>query len=227
MLFLRHSRIARVAVALLLTLAATRTVDAQPAPPRAGPPPSSADTPSASAPSIADALRHTADRLGLWGSVGLGRASAGLSCSTCADESTRAYALEGKIGVRLTSRFFMGAETFAWLDVFGNGIDRIARGSYIVARLYPLAQHRLFVHGGLGVASFRVYDDEIGFMTRSPSMSLATGYDWRIGNAIVTPAIAAVASTGGELRSSRTSNAVDDNARLTMLRTSVSFSWFR
>ena len=109
----------------------------------------------------------------------------------------------------------------------GNGIDRISRGTYLVARLYPLSQDRMFVHGGLGVASFRIYDDEIGFVTRSPSMSLAAGYDWRVGRVTLTPSFAAIASTGGDLRSSRTSNAVNDNARITMLRTSVAFSWFR
>lgn len=180
-----------------------------------------------SAPSIADALRHKADQLGLWATLGIGRASAGLSCSACANESTRAYVLDGAVGVRLTPRLLMGAQHFAWLDVFGGGVDRISRGTFLVTRLYPSTHRRLFLDGGVGVAAFRIYDDEAGFTTQAPSLSLAVGYDWRVGTVILTPTIATVASTGGDLRSSRTSNTVSENARLTMLRTSVSFSWFR
>ena len=181
----------------------------------------------ASAPSLAEAIRHTANRLGIWGTVGLGRASAGLHCDACATESTRAYVLDGSIGVRFTPKLLMGVETFAWLDVFGGGVDRISRGTYLVTRLYPSTSHKVFLSGGVGVASFRIYDDEIGFATRSPSLSLGLGYDWRVGTVTLTPTISAVASTGAQLRSNRTNNAVAENARLSMLRTSIAFSWFR
>ncbi len=176
--------------------------------------------------SVGGALKRSADRHGLWGSLGLGRGSAGLSCSTCAGETTKAYSLTGTIGLRVTPKFLVGVESFAWLDVVGGGVDRIARGTYLIARSYPFSS-RVFVHGGLGVASFEVNDGEVAFSTRSPSMSLGLGFDWRLGGFTLTPAITAIMSTGGPLTSDRTNNAVTDNAQLGMLRTSVALSWFR
>ncbi|MBL0171279.1 MAG: hypothetical protein IPP90_11205 [Gemmatimonadaceae bacterium] len=178
-------------------------------------------------PGVGSALRRSADRHGLWGSLGIGRATAGLHCDACVRETTRAYAVHGTLGVRLSSRFLVGAETFAWLDVIGGGVDRIARGTYLVARTYPFEGSPLFLHGGLGVASFQVNDGTVAFTTRSPSLSIAAGYDWRVGEFTVTPTLTALTSTGGRLNSDRTGNAVTSNARLGMLRTSVALSWFR
>ena len=160
-------------------------------------------------------------------SVGVGRASAGLQCGACVRETTRAYAVHGTIGIRLSPRFLVGAETFGWLDVMGGGVDRVARGTYLVARSYPFARSGIFLHGGLGVASFHTTDGEVAFSTRSPSLSLSAGYDWRLGEFTLSPALTAVTSTGGRLHSDRTDNAVTENARLGMLRTSVAISWFR
>ncbi len=158
--------------------------------------------------------------------MGIGRGPAGLSCEACADESTRAYSLQGTLGLRVTPNFLVGVETFAWLDVVGGGVDRIARGTQLIVRSYPFSS-RLFLHGGLGLASFEVNDGEVAFATRSPSMSLGLGFDWRLSGFTVTPAITAMMSTGGPLTSDRTGNAVTENAQLGMLRTSVSLSWFR
>jgi hypothetical protein len=185
-------------------------------------------TPSTKADSgIGAALRRSADRHGLWGSVGVGRARAGLDCDACSTATSGAYAVHGTIGVRITPRFLAGAETFAWLDVIGGGVDRIARGTYLIARSYPFGASPLFLHGGLGVASFQVNDGEVAFKTRSPSLSLAAGYDWRLGGLTVTPTLTAITSTGGRLNSDRTGNAITDNARLGLLRSAVAFSWFR
>ena len=115
-----------------------------------------------------------------------------------------------------------------WLDVIGRGgVDRIARGTYLIAHLYGFGSSRAFLQGGLGVASFRVTDGDVGFKTRSPSLSLGAGYDWRMGGLTATPMIAAIMSTGGRLTSDRTGNAITENARLGLLRSSVSLSWFR
>lgn len=177
--------------------------------------------------SIGGAIRQSADRHGLWGSVGLGRAGAGLQCNACVRETTHAYAVHGIIGIRLSSRFLVGAESFGWMDVMGGGTDRVARGTYLIARTYPFEGSSMFLHGGLGQASFHTTDGEVAFTTRSPSLSLSAGYDWRVGEFTLTPALTAVTSTGGKLTSDRTDNAVTDNARLRMLRTSVAISWFR
>lgn len=218
-----------VAFALFVALAALAQVArAQPAPaPSKASAKEAAKDDSKEDTSVGAALRRSADRHGLWGSVGVGRASAGLSCEACARETTRAYAFHGTIGVRLSSRFLVGAETFAWLDVIGGGVDRIARGSYLVARSYPFEGSPLFLHGGLGLAGFQVNDGDVAFTTRSPSLSLAAGYDWRVGSMTLTPSITAITSTGGRLNSDRTGNAITDNARLGLLRSSLALSWFR
>lgn len=176
---------------------------------------------------VGGAMRRAADKHGVWGSLGVGRASAGIDCDACASESSRAYSIQGILGMRLTPRFLIGVESFAWMDVIGGGVDRIARGTYLSARSYAFGQSRLFLQGGLGVASFEVNDGEVGFLTRSPSLSMAAGYDWRVGGVTLTPSITAMASSGGRLNSDRTGNAVSDNARLGLLRTSLSMSWFR
>lgn len=188
-------------------------------------PPSSGAKPAES--SVGGALRQAADRHGLWGSLGVGRASAGIRCDACASESSRAYSIHGAIGMRVTPRFLIGAESFAWMDVIGGGVDRIARGTYLLARSYAFGASRVFLQGGIGVASYEVNDGDIGFLTRSPSLSMALGYDWRVSGLTLTPSIAAIASSGGKLNSDRTGNAISDNARLGLLRTSLAMSWFR
>ena len=185
-------------------------------------------TPSTKADSgIGAALRRSADRHGLWGSVGVGRARAGLDCDACSTATSGAYAVHGTIGVRITPRFLAGAETFAWLDVIGGGVDRIVRGTHLIGRSYPFSHAPVFLQGGVGVASFEVNDGDVAFLTRSASLSLAAGVDWHVAGMTVTPTIAAVTTTGGKLTSDRTGNAVTDNARLGLLRTSVALSWFR
>ena len=150
-----------------------------------------------------------------------------MHCAACSDAATRAYAFHGALGLRFSRRFLAGAETFAFLDVMRGEADRIARGSYVIGRLYRSDASRLYLQGGAGVASFRVHDHDVSFITRSPSALLSTGYDWHVQGVTVTPSFTAVASTGGRLTSDRTNNPIADDARLAMLRASVALSWFR
>ncbi len=62
--------------------------------------------------------------------------------------------------------------------MLGGGVDRIERGTYLVGRSYLSSDRRLFLHGGLGIASYTINDGEIAFRTQSPSASLAPGDDW-------------------------------------------------
>lgn len=113
------------------------------------------------------------------------------------------------------------------MDVLGGDVDRIARGTYLIARAYPSAGAKLFMQGGLGLAGFQLKDGDVTFSTKSPSASLTAGYDWRLDGFTVTPSVTAVGSTGGRLNSDKTGNSIADNARLGVLRTSVSLSWYR
>ncbi len=182
---------------------------------------------SASEPSLRRALSHLADTHGLWGSFGVGRASAGLSCDVCSRDQNYAYLLSGQVGIQLAPRLLAGVETFAWLDVMGGGVDRIARGTFAMARIYPAGRSKLFVHGGAGLASYTINDGELGFRTKSAALALSTGVDWRVRQMVLTPTLGAVGSIGGDLHSDRTENPVDAHARLQMLRTSLSITWFR
>lgn len=102
-----------------------------------------------------------------------------------------------------------------------------AKGTYLVARGYRNPKSKLFLQTGAGIASFEVNDGEVKFRTRSPSLTLTGGYDWRVDQITITPAITAVGSTGGRLKSDKTGNSIADDARLGLLRATVSLSWFR
>ena len=220
-----HRRIFRllsIAPTYLLANAMAAPTHAQPTP-AAG----SVPTPANAEPTVRAAVRRLADKRGVWASVGVGRGTASLHCDACATSMTRAYSIEATLGIRLSPRFLAGAQTFGWLDVMGGQADRIARGTYLVARGYRSAKSKLFVQAGAGIASFEVNDGEVKFRTRSPSLSLSGGYDWRIDRITITPAITAVASSGGHLKSDKTGNSIADNARLGLLRATVSLSWFR
>lgn len=68
---------------------------------------------SPSNPSVRSALSHLADTRGLWGSVGLGRASGSLQCQACAKSATYASARHASIGWRLGAALLVGGETLA------------------------------------------------------------------------------------------------------------------
>jgi hypothetical protein len=156
--------------------------------------------------------------------VGVGRARAGLDCDACSTATSGAYAVHGTIGVRITPRFLAGAETFAWLDDRRRGSHRARHPSH--RTIVSAHMLRYFCRAKL-VWQFRSQRRDVAFLTRSASLSLAAGVDWHVAGMTVTPTIAAVTTTGGKLTSDRTGNAVTDNARLGLLRTSVALSWFR
>lgn len=219
-----HRRIAR-----LLLLAPTILLGALPDAIRAQPAPAagSVSAPANAEPTMRAAVRRLADRHGVWATIGVGRGAASLNCAACATSTTRAYSIEGTLGIRLSPRFLVGAQMFGWLDVMGGEADRIAKGTYLVARGYRNPKSKLFLQTGAGIASFEVNDGEVKFRTRSPSLTLTGGYDWRVDQITITPAITAVGSTGGRLKSDKTGNSIADDARLGLLRATVSLSWFR
>ncbi|MEP6831885.1 MAG: hypothetical protein ABJB74_00770 [Gemmatimonas sp.] len=216
-------RLARLLLIVPCTLGAiAEPTHAQPAP-TAG----SAAPATNAEPTMRAAMRRLADKRGLWASIGVGRGAASLNCDACATSTTRAYSIEGTLGIRLSPRFLLGAEQFGWLDVIGGEADRIAKGTYLVARGYRNTKSKLFLQTGAGIASFEVNDGEVKFRTRSPSLSVTGGYDWRVDGITITPAFTAVGSTGGHLKSDKTGNSIADDARLGLLRATVSLSWFR
>lgn len=162
-----------------------------------------------------------------WISGALGRGEAGLSCTTCRDERTRAVAGDLGIGLTVTPRFVVGVQTMAWFDVIGEGVDRIVRGTQLTARQFPFANYPVFFAGSVGVSSFRLEDDRVRFDQRAPSFEFGVGYHWKIGELLLTPAVHAMAGTGGALKSNETGNAPAPNARLGLWRTTLGVSWYR
>jgi hypothetical protein len=218
------ARLRRHAVALLtlLTLAPYANARAQSEPPSTTSREPRLATPSA----VARDARSIARRIGLWASAGAGRASAGLSCAACRDETTPAVMLHLAVGGRVHSRFHVGVETWSWLDVIGNGVDRTARGTQLIARHYPLADKRVFITGGVGTSRFRVDDGNTRFAASSPALSLGLGWDVPFRGVVLSPTLHLVSSTGGALTSDRTGNSVADNARLGLWRSTIAITWF-
>ena len=175
---------------------------------------------------IARDARAFAKRVGLWGAASMGRGSAGLRCAACQSDQSAAFAGTLSIGGRAHPRFHVGVETWAWLDVIGNGVDRMARGTQLIARHYPLANRALHVTGGAGTSRFSVDDGDTRFDATSPALTLGLGWDMPYRGVMLSPAISVVASTGGALTSSRTGNNVAENARLGLWRSTLSITWF-
>ncbi len=175
---------------------------------------------------LARDARSIAHRVGLWAAVGGGRGSAGLRCSACRSESSPAFLGHLAIGGRPHERFHLGVETWVWLDVIGEGIDRTARGTQVIARHYPLATRALFVTAGAGTSRFTVDDGNTRFAAASPALSAGFGWDMPFRGVVLSPVLTYTASTGGALTSNRTGNTVADDARLGVWRSTVAITWF-
>jgi hypothetical protein len=170
--------------------------------------------------------RSFARRVGLWAAAGGGRGSAGLQCTSCRSDVTPAFMGHFAIGGTPHARFHVGVETWMWLDVIGNGVDRLARGTQVIARHYPSSERALFVVGGLGTSRFSVDDGDARFDASSPALSLGLGWDVPFRGVILSPSLSMVSSTGGALTSNRTGNVAADNARLGMWRSTLAITWF-
>jgi hypothetical protein len=161
-----------------------------------------------------------------WLSGSLGRGEAGLSCTSCRDDRSRAVAGDLAVGLTVTPRFTVGVQTVAWLDVIGGGVDRMIRSTQLTARQFPFRNYPVFLSGSVGMSSYRLEDDESRFDARAPSVEMGLGYHWQLGSLLLTPAVQALASTGGALKSNRTGNAPTPNARVGLWRTTIGVSWY-
>lgn len=211
----------RILVGAFLLPLAAGAAHAQTASPRTSVPPDARTEPSLRA-----ALSHLATKHGVWASLGASRGGADLFCEVCTQDPTYAWALHATAGMRLTPTLLVGVETLGWYDVFGDA-NRTARSTTIQLRHYGFGRTRPYLQAGAGIASYRVRDGDAGFRTQSPALVAGVGYDWRVGSVTLNPSLSAVASVGGQLRSDRTANAIDPNARLVLLRTGLALSWFR
>jgi hypothetical protein len=194
--------------------------------PTVSPRTSSASSDADREPTLRSAIAHLATKHGVWLSFGGSRGGADLFCDVCTQDPTYAWAMQASAGIRLVPSLLLGVETVGWFDVFGDA-NRTVRSTTLMLRSYSFGRHRPFLQGGAGVARYRVRDGEAGFRTQSPALTFGLGQDLRVGSAIVSPHVDAVVSVGGRLHSERTDNAIDPNARVALVRTGLTLSWFR
>lgn len=175
---------------------------------------------------VARDARALARRVGLWAAVGGGRGSAGLQCDACNSASQPAFLGHVAAGGTAHERFHVGVELWTYLDVIGNGIDRTASGTQLVARFYVQDARKLYLVGGVGTSRFSIDDGRTRFGVAAPALSLGAGWDIPVRGVVLSPALSLVASSGGTLTSSSTGNAVAPNARLGLWRSTVAITWF-
>ncbi len=175
---------------------------------------------------VARDARALARRVGLWASAGGGRGSAGLQCDACNSATQPAFLGHVALGGTVHERLHVGVELWTYLDVIGNGIDRTARGTQLVARYYPQRTRELFVVGGVGTSRFSIDDGDTRFGVAAPALSLGAGWDIPVRGVVLSPSVSLVASAGGTLSSSRTGNAVAPDARLGLWRSTIAITWF-
>jgi hypothetical protein len=136
----------------------------------------------------------------LWGALSLGNATASLACSICRDVSDRSVAAGLTVGVRQTSRLYLGLQLDGWYRYSGGQNERVyAIGP--LAQYYPMAKRQLFVRLGLGVSEFLATDEDDDLSSRSVAVQVGTGYDFVISRSyLLTPFASYMRGAGGRLR---------------------------
>lgn len=144
------------------------------------------------------------DRAGMtrrqfWGALSLGNATASLSCSVCRDMSDRSVAAGLTLGVRQTSRMYLGIQLDGWYRFSGGENDRIYSVGPLV-QYYPNGKRPLFVRLGLGWAGFLATDEDENISSRSVAAQLGVGYDFAISQSyLLTPFVSYMRGAGGRL----------------------------
>lgn len=94
----------------------------------------------------------------------------------------------------------IGAEANAWARE--GVVFTLAASLTGVAQLYPTPGGPFYMRAGLGIMTFRAYDDDADLVSNAPAMQLGAGYRFRIGDGLVLSNFANVlVSRFGSLRS--------------------------
>ena len=134
----------------------------------------------------------------LWGAFSLGNATASLSCSVCRDFSDRSVAAGLTVGVRHTSRLYLGLQLDGWYRFSGGENDRVYSIGPM-AQYYP-AKRPLFVRLGLGWAGYLATDEDESLASRSIAAQIGLGYDFVISQSyLLTPFASYMRGAGGRL----------------------------
>lgn len=134
-----------------------------------------------------------------WGALSLGNATASLACSICRDMSDRSVAAGVTVGVRQSSRMYLGLQLDGWYRYSGGQNERVyAIGP--LAQYYPMAKRPLFVRLGLGMSEFLATDEDDDLSSRSVAVQVGAGYDFVISRSyLLTPFASYMRGAGGRL----------------------------
>jgi hypothetical protein len=134
-----------------------------------------------------------------WGALSLGNATAALSCSVCRDMSDRSVAAGLTLGVRQSSRMYLGVQLDGWYRFSGGENDRVYSIGPLV-QYYPNGKRPLFVRLGLGWAAFLATDEDENVSSRSVAAQVGVGYDVAISHSyLLTPFVSYMRGAGGRL----------------------------
>jgi hypothetical protein len=157
---------------------------------------------------------------GMFCGAGAGGGWTRVACSYCRRDYAFGPVVFARLGGSLGQRALLGAEASAWTRNDAEEDVRLLTGSLMaVAWLYPSADGPLYLKGGLGAVSYRVYgagdDDDLSSL--GPALQLGAGYEFRLSDRLLlTNYVNVLASRFGKLRSGEV--IVVDNLGVTSLQ---------
>lgn len=142
---------------------------------------------------------------GLFYGAGAGGGWTRAACGYCRRDYSFGPIVFARLGGTLGERSLLGAEASLWTKSDAEEDVRLLTGSLMaVAWLYPSADGPLYLKGGLGAVTYRVYgegdDDDLSSL--GPALQLGAGYEFRLSERLLlTNYVNVVASRFGKLRS--------------------------
>src|SRR5581483_11527955 len=128
-------------------------------------------------------------RSGFWFSAGFGYGSANVSCDGCID-SSRVGGTSGflRIGGTLNPHLRLGGTVEAWTHTSGDVMETLGNLTFS-AYYYPnLRKNGLFLEGGVGLSTYRANTSPDQITGTGFGLTVAVGYDYRVGTTIwLTP----------------------------------------
>jgi hypothetical protein len=161
-------------------------------------------------------------------SVGVGAASAGISCDGCGTTRENGPALFLMVGGAVSPSLILAAETHGWAKEQNGETMQVG---YLtgIAQWYPAAETGFFLKGGLGIgqASDELTDPVFGNLKLESTgfaYQFGAGYDFRVGrNFSLSPFVNYLATTGANAKV----NGASANERLDVnnVQYGLGFTW--
>ncbi len=166
-------------------------------------------------------------RRGFWLGGGIGEGSAKIACNICVDERKSGITAYARMGFTATSTLRVGIEGSAWQ----HKEDDVQRRMLALAGtvyLYPSPRSGFYVKAGLGLAKYRIRDDNQNptqtLTVQAFSGQLGLGYEFRVlKDVAIGPWANLVASTGGSVRIDNTVTTV--SSHLSLVQVGIGVTW--